>query len=141
MNTRDYHRLYDRWLDIWNGNTGLIDEIVDENCIIHQTGTDMSMAFTGSEGIKQMVSMGRMPFYPITFACEVEPIVEGNRLAARWICEGSYRGGIPGATAPAGTTITFGGIDILYIKSGKIKEYWVSSDGLHLMHQLGVIKK
>lgn len=139
MNTREYHRLYDRWLDIWNGNVDLIDEIVDEKCIIHQAGIDKSKVYTGTEGIKQMVSMGRLPFHPITFTCEVEPIIDGNRLAARWICEGSYQGGLPGATAPAGTSITFGGIDILFIQSGKIKEYWVSSDGLDLMHQLGVI--
>lgn len=35
--------------------------------------------------------------------------------------------------------ITFRGIDIWRIEDGKIVEYWVSSDGLHLMAQLNPV--
>ncbi len=34
---------------------------------------------------------------------------------------------------------TNNGIDILRIADDKIVEYWVSSDGMYLMQQLGVI--
>lgn len=83
--------------------------------------------------------MGREPFADLTFSVEISPITEGNMLAARWQSNGKYKGGIPGATVSTGTSITFGGMDIMRIEAGKIAEYWVSSDGLHLMTQLGVI--
>jgi len=126
--------MYDRWMEMWNGRSELADELVAPGCPIHQPPNDMR----GPEGVRQMVEMGRAPFEEITFRIEGEPIIEDNRLAARWTSEGIYRGGIPGATVAPGTRITFGGIDIWRVEDGKIAEYWVSSEGLHLMAQLGV---
>jgi hypothetical protein len=60
-------------------------------------------------------------------------------MAARWVGRGRYRGGMPGATAPAGTPVAFGGIDLLRARDGQFAEYWVSSDGLQLMVQLGAL--
>ena len=74
--------------------------------------------------------MGRSPIEALTFALEVGPIVEGDMLAARWSGRGTYAGGIPGTSAPAGTEVWFGGIDIMRIEDGRLAEYWVSSDGL-----------
>jgi hypothetical protein len=50
---------------------------------------------------------------------------------------GSRRGGSARAAAP-GAKVTFGGIDIWRVEDERITEYWMSSDGLHLMGQLGV---
>jgi hypothetical protein len=36
--------------------------------------------------------------------------------------------------------VTFGGIDILRVQDGRFAEYWVSSDGLALMGQLGALR-
>jgi predicted ester cyclase len=83
--------------------------------------------------------MGRAPFSELTFAIEVGPIVEGDMLAARWIGRALYAGGIPGATAPEGTEVAFGGIDIMRVADGRLAEYWVSSDGIALMTQLGAL--
>ena len=55
------------------------------------------------------------------------------------VAEGVYAGGIPGASAPAGTPVSFGGSDILRVADGCFAEYWVSSDGLALMEQLGAV--
>ena len=52
---------------------------------------------------------------------------------------GRYRGGMPGATAAAGTPVAFGGIDLLRARGDRFAEYWVSSDGLALMGQLGAL--
>jgi predicted ester cyclase len=46
---------------------------------------------------------------------------------------------MPGATAPEGTEVTFGGIDIMRVADGRLAEYWVSSDGISLMQQLGAL--
>ncbi len=37
-----------------------------------------------------------------------------------------------------GTAISFGGIDVWQLDDGKVVEYWVASDGLRLMAQLGI---
>lgn len=124
--------MYERWMRMWNGELDLADELVAPTCVIHQPPND----FRGPEGVRHMVEMGRAPFSEITFRVEVEPIVEGDRLAARWTSTGVYGGGMPGVSARPGTEATFGGIDIWRVKDGQIVEYWVSSDGLHLMAQL-----
>jgi predicted ester cyclase len=128
----DLRAMYQRWIDMWNGETDLADELMSPTCPIHQPPND----FRGAEGLRQMVEMGRAPFEDTLFSIEVPPIVEGNRLAARWTMTGRYRGGLPGTTAAPGTEITFGGIDIWRVEDGRIVEYWVSSDGLHMMAQL-----
>lgn len=132
MTADNLRGMYDRWMRMWNGEVDLADDLVAPGCVIHQPPND----FRGPEGVRQMVEMGRAPFTEITFEVEVPPIVEGDRLAARWRSTGRYEGGIPGATAPRGTAVTFGGNDIWRVEDGKIVEYWVSSDGLHLMAQL-----
>lgn len=133
MTIPDTAKLYDDWMKIWNGDLEMAKIIVDKDCVVHQAGSDN---FTGSEGVIRMIQMGREPFSSIRFQIEVGPIIDGDLLSARWTSRGTYQGGLPGAKAPAGTEVQFGGIDILKIKSGKIIEYWVSSDGLHLMEQL-----
>ena len=125
---------------MWNGNLELADQIVAHHCIVHQApfGPGEPQQFRGPEGVMQMVRMGREPFDQLAFTCDVGPIVEGDRLAARWTGRGTYKGGIPGTTAPAGTPIAFSGIDLWRVEDHKIAEYWVSSDGVHLMAQLGM---
>jgi hypothetical protein len=63
----------------------------------------------------------------------------GDLVAARWAGRGRYRGGMPGATAAAGTPVAFGGIDLLRARGDRFAEYWVSSDGPALMGQLGAL--
>jgi predicted ester cyclase len=134
MMTVDVRKMYARWMEMWNGAPELAEELVAPGCVVHQPPNNA----IGPEGVRQMVVMEREPFEDLTFRIEVEPLIDGNHLAARWISEGRYRGGIPGATADPGTVIVFSGIDIWRVEDGKIAEYWVSSDGLHLMAQLGV---
>lgn len=134
MSDRTMARLYDQWLDMWNGDFDIAGALVASNCVIHQA----PMTHHGPEGVRQMVVQGRAPFATLTFRVEVPPIVSGAWLAARWIGEGAYRDGIPGATVEPGTPIAFGGNDIWRLDDGRIVEYWVSSDGLDLMRQLGI---
>jgi predicted ester cyclase len=85
------------------------------------------------------VRQGHAPFSEIRFAIAVGPLLDGDLVAARWTSRGTYAGGIPGATAPAGTEVAFGGTDILRVEGERFAEYWVSSDGLELMAQLGAM--
>ena len=92
----------------------------------------------GPEGVHEMVESGRAPFFDLAFSIEVGPIGDGEMVAARWVVRGKYGGGIPDVTAPAGMAV-FGAIDMMRVEQGKIAEYWVSSDGAHLMAQLGMV--
>jgi predicted ester cyclase len=132
--------LYDCWLAMWNGDLSLSPEIVATDCIVHQAPFgEEQPEFRGPEGIAQMVEMGRAPFTEFEIALEVGPIAEGVLVAARWTGRGRYRGGLPGATAAAGTLVTYGGADIFRLEGGKIAEYWISADVYALMAQLGAI--
>lgn len=132
--------LYAHWLEMWNGQLDLAERIIASDCLVHQApfGPGDPPRFRGPGGLVQMIRMGREPFEDLAFTCDVGPIVEGQQLAARWTGRGAYKGGLPGATAPAGTPISFSGIDIWRVENGKVAEYWVSSDGAHLMAQLGM---
>ena len=87
----------------------------------------------------QLIGDGHAPFDGLTFEIEVGPVVEGDLVAARWAGRGRYQGGMPGATAAAGTPVAFGGIDLLRARGDRFAEYWVSSDGLALMGRLGAL--
>ena len=85
------------------------------------------------------VDQTRSLFPDLRFAVETGPIVEEEMVAGRWIAEGTYRGGVPGSSAPPGTQVRFHGNDIWRAEDGLIREYWLSDDLLDLMQQLGVV--
>ncbi len=110
-------------------------------CPIHQApfGPGEAVERRGPEGVHEMVELGRAPFSDLAVSIEVEPMGDGEMVAARWVARGKYGGGVPDVTAPAGIAVEFGGIDMMRVEQGKIAGYWVSSDGAHLMAQLGML--
>ena len=76
---------------------------------------------------------------PFTFKVQVEPLFGNNMIAGRWLASGIYKGGFPGAKAEPGAPIEFAGADFLRIENGKVAEYWLSSDQLGLLRQLGMM--
>ena len=81
-------------------------------------------------------AIARQPELEVTFAVEVGPVAEADLVAARWIGHGSYKGGMRGASAPAGTRVSFSGHDLLRVEDGRFAEYWVISETEHLLAQL-----
>jgi predicted ester cyclase len=75
----------------------------------------------------------------LRFTVEVGPVVDGEMVAGRWLAEGNYQSGIPGATAAPGTRVSFHGNDIWRAEGGQIREYWLSDDLFDLAQQLGTI--
>lgn len=136
----DARALYARWMEMWNGDLDAADAIFAEDSVAWPApqSTGAPPVHKGPDEMRRFVEMGRAIFASVTFRAEDDPIVEGNRLAARWVAEGTYGGGMPGATAEPGTAIVFRGIDVWRVENGRVVEYRVSSDGLHLMAQLGV---
>lgn len=139
--------LYRRWIDeLWNGQLAAADEVVAPSFVVHARGGGPGTMeqFNGPEGIRAMVEAGRAPFESVHFQVDVGPIVSDDLLSGRWIAEGEYRGGIPGAAAASGKRLSFAGNDILrFAQSGsdgtlQFTEYWSCADALELMQQLEV---
>ncbi len=78
-------------------------------------------------------------FTDVKMSIEVGPIEEDDHVSARWKFTGTYNGKLSGAKAEAGKVISFYGMDIFLLEEGKIKDYWVCSDGVHFMQQLGML--
>ncbi|MGH2702064.1 MAG: ester cyclase [Actinomycetota bacterium] len=145
MSNEDNKGLYRRWLlGMWNGDAdeaaAIASEIAAPHLVVHQAraGRDESKTPRGPDALVQIVTQGRAPFDEVKVSIEVGPVAEGDLVSARWEFAGSYNGGIPGATAAAGTLVAFAGIDLFRIENGKLAEYWVSSDDGYLMAQLGM---
>lgn len=132
--------LYQKWMEAWNGNLDLIDEIISPDFVFHPTHAQPGQPdFNGQAGMRKMIEMSRQPFSDINFTVEIGPIAEGDLVVARWRGKGAYAGGMPGATAPEGTAVDFSAIDILRVRDGKFTEYWHNADDLNFMLQVGAV--
>jgi predicted ester cyclase len=133
--------LWTPWAELWNGNLSLADKIISPDFVAHfapmnPTATDVR----GPDGIKQMISALLAGFAEAGFTTEVGPIGEDHFVAGRWRFRGVYQGGMPGSAAEAiGKQVEFAGIDIFRVDHDKIVEYWLCSDTLQLLQQVGVI--
>lgn len=85
-----------------------------------------TLEFHGLEGVRQSVTMYRSIFPDLEIEV-ADQIVEGDRVASRWIARGTNRG----------RSATLHGITISRIEDGKIAEDWSHADGLGLLRQLG----
>ncbi|MGP3959026.1 ester cyclase [Nonomuraea sp. 3N208] len=127
--------LYERWLlEMWNGDFTLAHDLVTPGFAGHWPGMDVH----GPEGLVEALKQGHAPFDDVTVTLDVGPIVDGDRVAARWTFAGVYRGGLPGAGALSGTRVTFSGHDILRAEGDRFAEYWVISDAQTFNRQLRI---
>jgi len=136
----DRTALWDRWINLWNGELDEAQEIIHPEFVIHRIPPPrISERATGRDALLEWIRQTHLLFEGFRLTVLVGPIVDGETVAGRWIAEGSYRDGIPGSTAPVGTLVRFHGNDIWRADGGLIREYWLSDDLLDLMQQLGVI--
>jgi predicted ester cyclase len=136
--------LYQRFVaDLWRDDApveALAAELVTPDFVVHQARADgtPSEARRGPDALATLVAESLALFSNVTVTVEAGPVADGDLIAARWRFTGDYRGGIPGAGAEPGTRVSFCGHDLFQVSGGRFAEYWTSSDGLHLMAQLGL---
>ncbi len=138
MSVEETRELCRRWLlELWHGELSVAGEIVAPGFVGHWPSHDVH----GPAGVAEAIGQGRSPFQDISISLDLGPIADGDKVAAQWTFRATYHGGLPGATAAAGTRVAFSGVDILRVDpaSRKIVEYWVVSDALKLMTQLGAL--
>ena len=133
--------LAEPWRQLWNGNLAQLDAIVAEDFVAHAalmggTGDDM---LRGRAALGQWIGGMHAVMAGLVFNVEVGPITNADHLVVRWRARGTYRGGLPGASdAAIGREVNFTGTDVLRVADGLLTEYWVNSDTLLLMQQLGI---
>jgi predicted ester cyclase len=135
MSVEANKQLYRRWLlELWNGNLAITDQIVTPDFVGSWPGRPGLVH--GPKELAEFIRRSRAIFSEVTFAVEVGPVADGELVAARWIGQGSYQGGMRGATAPAGTRVSFSGHDLLRVEDGRFAKYRVISETEHLLAQL-----
>ncbi len=90
----------------------------------------------GMDGFKQEVSMELAAFPDLHNTIE-DMVAEGDKVATRWVARGTHQGELLGV-APTGKEVTWTGISIIRIESGKITELWGEHDGIGFARQLGM---
>jgi hypothetical protein len=84
--------------------------------------------YRGHDGIVKSLALYQLVFRDGNLRISVaEQVTEGDRVASRWVAEGSNRG----------RPVRLWGITISYVDSGEIVEDWSASDSLGLLRQLG----
>ena len=133
--------IWDKWIAMWNGDLAMADLIIAADYKLHMSpldGGDLSV-YAGPKGMAGWIGQLHTAINPLVFEVQVEPLFGDGMIAGRWLANGIYRGGFPGALAEPGTEVKFVGADFLRIEDGRIDEYWLSSDQLDLLKQLKMI--
>jgi hypothetical protein len=105
--------LYARWLgELWAGEP-VANDLVSEDFVGHWPDHDVH----GPEELYAMIDKTLTTLTDLRFVIEVEPFVEGNMLAARWIGTGAM---------PDGPK-RFTGNDIFRFADGRFVEYWTGT--------------
>ena len=122
----DYTLLH-RWFDeVWHkGNENAIDELMDENAVIHGLETDNNL--TGPIAFKPFFRSFRESFPSIQVT--LDHLIEADDVEAAY-CK------VTGKNAN-GQEVSFNGIVICKFKNGKIIEGWNAFDFLKMYQQLG----
>jgi predicted ester cyclase len=133
--------IWDKWVAMWNGDLAMADLIMAPDYKLHMSpigGGDLS-AYAGPRGMAGWIGQLHAAIDPFVFEVQVQPLFGEGMIAGRWLASGTYSGGFLGAKAEPGMPVRFAGADFLRIKDGKVAEYWLSSDQLDLMTQLGLL--
>jgi predicted ester cyclase len=122
------------FLRVWNnGETDLLDTIIDEAYINHSPGGSVTPP-PGAAGLKPIVAAMRQGFPDLHYSIK-DLVITENRIVARVVMTGTLLGELWNMK-PNGRKIEVSQINIEYIKDGKITEHWRLTDELKMMEQL-----
>ena len=107
-------RLWADWTSLWNGELDLAARIVTDDFRIHfgaPIGAVDTDALRGPAGIAGFIGKFRTRYDRLTYRVDVGPVVDGDKVAGRWIAEG-----VDAARGP----FRKGGIDLLCLAGDRI---------------------
>lgn len=135
--TADNKAVVMRWQNLWRSTqTDLSDleEFIAADFVSHSMPPGIA---PGIAGVRQWVTIFHNAF-PDADGGVDQVVVEGNRVAVRFIGTGTHQGDLFGIP-PTGKVIKTTGINIFRLEDGKIVEHWNNADDLGVLQQLGVI--
>jgi hypothetical protein len=94
MGAGESARLWDRWIELWNGDLALAEEIIHPDFAVHRipmphVGDDLG----GREALMAWIEQTRSILSELRFTVEVGPVVDGEMVTGRWLAEGNYQSG------------------------------------------------
>jgi hypothetical protein len=105
--------LYQRWInEFWAGKP-VAAELVSDDFVGHWRDREVH----GPDELEAIVDETQRMFSDLMFVVEIEPFVDRDLVAARWIGTGATKDG------PA----RFTGNDILRFAEGRFVEYWTGT--------------
>ena len=131
--------LLQRWFEeVWNkGRADAIDEMLDENAVVHGLSDDPSSPLIGPRDFRPFHTLFREAFPNIITAAE-DIIAEGDKVAARCSVRARHEGNFLGIDATQ-SPVDFTGMVIVRIYNGKIVEAWNNFDFMRLHKQVGLL--
>lgn len=133
--------LWQPWLELWNGDLDVADEIIAPEFVAHFAPAGNSPGeVRGPEELKQWIGGILGAFTDHSFTTAIGPLADEDMVVGRWVFRGAYQGGIPG-TPPAaiGKRVEYAGMDFLRVESERIVEYWLCADMLQMLQQIEAI--
>lgn len=123
------------WMDGLNrGDVSVADKVFAAECVIHITGSpDRNL---GLAGFKQMIA-GLLAAFPDFHITAEDQIVAGDKVATRWVAEGTH-GGPLGPVPPTGRHIRVDGLILDRVIDGRVVERWEQWDQMGMLQQLGL---
>lgn len=123
------------WIDGLNrGDVSVADQVFATDCVIHINGSPAPNLDVA--GFKQMVAGLLAAFPDLRFTIE-DQIVVGNKVATRWVAEGTNSAAFGNAPA-TGRRVRVDGLILDRVADGRVVERWEQWDQAGMMQQLGL---
>ena len=133
MSSEQHKELVQKFVDeFWNqGNLAAADKFMAPDALIHEP-------IAGRPADLKPFAQAFRSAFPDWHSTVDEMIVEGDRVAERWMGRGTHQGEFQGIP-PTGKRVAVPGVVFYRIAGGKIVEFRGQFDRMSLMQQLGVI--
>lgn len=113
-----------------------VDELFTDDYVLHDPASPEEIR--GRSGFKAYVRRFHDAF-PDLEVEQVDQLVDGDRVATRFVIRGTHEGELAGV-APTGSTVTVDGTIISRIDGDRIAEEWTVVDVLGLLQQLDAVR-
>ena len=109
-------------------------ELAAADCVRHDPSGPVPV---GPAGFAAMASRWRAALPDLQLHIDLM-LAEADLVAARWTITGTHTGPL-GRISPSGKAVTFSGVNIFRLASGRIAEIWNHRDDLRLYQQIGAL--
>jgi steroid delta-isomerase-like uncharacterized protein len=127
-----------RWFaEVWNERRlDRVQELWASDGISHGLAEGGQEDVHGAEEFRRFVEAMLSEFDD--FHVEIEDVItDGDRVAARWVARGVYRGSLIAPGVSPGQRVRMTGMSMARVANGQIVEGWNNWDIMGMMRQLG----